>query len=60
MCGIAGIIGWVGSDEKISYLSKKMRNSLHHRGPDGDGEWISKEDKVLLYKLPNLVLQTVL
>ncbi len=49
MCGIAGIIGWIGTDEQISYISKKMRNSLHHRGPDGDGEWISKEDKVLLF-----------
>ena len=40
MCGIAGIIGWVGTDEKISYLSKKVRNSLHHRGPDANGIFI--------------------
>ena len=36
MC-IAGIIGWVGSDEKISQLSKKCE-LFDHRGPDGDGE----------------------
>ena len=46
MCGIAGLIGWRGDDDKISGIISKMQNSLHHRGPDSNGVCFSKIDRV--------------
>lgn len=47
MCGIAGIIQTpsipLGSGEL-----HKMTDALSHRGPDGEGHWISKDQTVLL------------
>ena len=40
MCGIAGIISPHSSDINIQKL-KGMSDSLAHRGPDGEGFWIS-------------------
>jgi len=40
MCGIAGIISPHSSDINIQNL-KGMADSLAHRGPDGEGFWIS-------------------
>lgn len=40
MCGIAGIISPHSADINIQKL-KRMSDSLVHRGPDGEGFWIS-------------------
>lgn len=40
MCGIAGIISPHSADINIQNL-KRMADSLSHRGPDGEGFWIS-------------------
>ena len=43
MCGIAGIINF--NDEVIDPLKLKgMTDSISHRGPDGEGQWI--EDNI--------------
>ncbi len=44
MCGIAGIIG--GENLGDTRLLKLMTGALSHRGPDGDGHWISPEGLV--------------
>lgn len=42
MCGIAGWIDWsIDITEEIEIL-EKMKDSLAHRGPDEEGEWLSK------------------
>jgi len=40
MCGIAGIVSPNAADTNIHTL-KKMAESLAHRGPDGEGVWLS-------------------
>ncbi len=45
MCGIAGIFNFNGKPVELDIL-QKMTNSLAHRGPDGDGHWISSNQKV--------------
>jgi asparagine synthase (glutamine-hydrolysing) len=43
MCGIAGIIKTQNSKYTISKeLLKAMSDVIEHRGPDSDGQWISK------------------
>ncbi|MEO6070245.1 MAG: asparagine synthase (glutamine-hydrolyzing) [Chitinophagaceae bacterium] len=43
MCGIAGIV----SRSVVHYNDlKKMTDSIIHRGPDGEGQWINKEAMV--------------
>jgi asparagine synthase (glutamine-hydrolysing) len=42
MCGIAGIISPLQSDVNHPRL-QSMSDALSHRGPDGDGLWISAE-----------------
>lgn len=46
MCGIAGLIGWSGTNNQLLQLIENMQASLKHRGPDSRGSWISKEDKI--------------
>ena len=46
MCGIAGLIGWSGTDHQQSQIIENMQSSLQHRGPNSRGAWISKEDKI--------------
>ena len=41
MCGIAGLICLAGSAVVRSALLK-MTDSIAHRGPDGQGQWIEK------------------
>ncbi len=43
MCGIAGIIGRIG-DENRSALAR-MNSAMHHRGPDDEGTWESAADE---------------
>ncbi len=45
MCGIAGIISKRPSEVSLDRL-KKMTDSIVHRGPDGEGQWISDDGKV--------------
>lgn len=50
MCGISGIIDTQASFEKAQKLSfiQKMNDTIKHRGPDGEGVWISDNEKVVL------------
>jgi asparagine synthase (glutamine-hydrolysing) len=45
MCGIAGILNLNSSEVVIDQL-KRMTNAIAHRGPDGEGHWISTNKKV--------------
>ena len=44
MCGIAGIIRTEGEVHQIEL--SQMTDVLKHRGPDGEGQWISPDRKV--------------
>ena len=48
MCGIAGLIGWTGTENQISGIIKKFQSSLHHRGPDNKGHWVSTKEMISL------------
>lgn len=41
MCGVAGIINFNGETVSSSMI-KQMTDSIEHRGPDGEGQWIEK------------------
>ena len=43
MCGIAGILGRV--DERNRAALARMNAALAHRGPDGEGTWVSAPDE---------------
>jgi asparagine synthase (glutamine-hydrolysing) len=43
MCGIAGFVGGGGRTEL-----ERMTRRLAHRGPDGEGLWVSDRDRVFL------------
>ena len=45
MCGITGIISSNSNKVSLSVL-KKMTDSIRHRGPDGEGQWIDDSGKV--------------
>lgn len=45
MCGIAGIIT-ANRQELSTERLKKMTDIIAHRGPDGEGQWISEDGKV--------------
>lgn len=45
MCGIAGIVHFSGNPITQEKL-KKMTDSIAHRGPDGEGFWISEDEKI--------------
>jgi len=42
MCGIAGIIGRLGPDNRAAL--KRMQGAMSHRGPDGEGIWEAEPD----------------
>lgn len=47
MCGIAGIV--TRTDQPLGRLNRRlqvMRKLIEHRGPDGEGDWQSSDDKV--------------
>ena len=46
MCGIAGLIGWTGTENQTTDIIKRFQSSLHHRGPDNKGHWVSKVDMI--------------
>lgn len=43
MCGIAGYIDKSGKYKTSRELLKKMTDTMIHRGPDAEGQWIDKE-----------------
>jgi asparagine synthase (glutamine-hydrolysing) len=45
MCGIAGILSLNGSTVDLSVLHE-MTGVISHRGPDGDGHWISPDGRM--------------
>ncbi len=45
MCGIAGILKYNGGKVEKSKL-KKMTDSIIHRGPDGEGHWVSMSGQI--------------
>lgn len=50
MCGIFGFVSKKGtlSDEIIDSTSQWLKDSLAHRGPDGDGVFLSNDKRVLM------------
>ena len=47
MCGIVGALSFNNSEFKISHeYIEKMNLTQSHRGPDGSGTWISKDENV--------------
>lgn len=47
MCGIAGIFGQASAD-LLEAKAKRMISALRHRGPDGEGVWVSPENGLVL------------
>lgn len=47
MCGIAGLL-CPGSNEQLTDIAVRMRDTLVHRGPDGAGVWVDAEAGVAL------------
>lgn len=45
MCGIAGIIS-TNTNEVNGHRLKAMSDIISHRGPDGEGQWISRNGQV--------------
>jgi len=45
MCGIAGIIATDSREVSVDRV-KRMTDVLSHRGPDGEGQWVSSEGNV--------------
>lgn len=50
MCGIAGVIAKASSplSSQVGRLCREMTLTLAHRGPDGEGLWISPDNAVAL------------
>ena len=46
MCGIAGLIGWSGTENQIKSIKDNIQTSLRHRGPDSKGHWSSNINKI--------------
>jgi len=46
MCGIAGIFRTAGEQPVEPSLIEKMNQSILHRGPDGDGIWMSPDRRI--------------
>ncbi len=47
MCGIAGILNYTGQQFHIDeHDLRRMADSIRHRGPDGNGVWLSADKRV--------------
>ena len=46
MCGVAGILHFGRSDPVTSNILHKMNNAMLHRGPDGDGIYVSENKRI--------------
>jgi asparagine synthase (glutamine-hydrolysing) len=48
MCGIAGVIGQEFNRDRLETLIYRMQAAIRHRGPDGQGTYISADQDVAL------------
>lgn len=50
MCGLTGFLKGTSffTDENPSKVLKKMTDSIAHRGPDSEGQWIDVDNKIAL------------
>ena len=50
MCGIVGVVDYAGrySADELQALTRQMRDTLTHRGPDDAGLWSSADGRVCL------------
>lgn len=46
MCGIVGVFNYEKSEPVEERLLKRMRDSMVHRGPDGEGIWLSADRRI--------------
>jgi asparagine synthase (glutamine-hydrolysing) len=46
MCGIAGIFHYCNSGKVDARILELMRDTMEHRGPDGQGAWVSDDRRV--------------
>ena len=46
MCGIVGIFNYNSSEPISENLLIEMRDTMVHRGPDGEGIWISSDRRI--------------
>ena len=46
MCGIAGVLNYAGGAPLEDALLTRMAASMVHRGPDGEGVWLSSDQKI--------------
>jgi len=46
MCGIAGIFNPDGATPVDGGILKAMADSMAHRGPDGEGQWVSPDRRI--------------
>ena len=46
MCGIAGLLNFTGGRPLDGDILWAMGDSMAHRGPDGDGQWVSKDRRI--------------
>ena len=46
MCGIAGVVGSQLNRDQLELVLAKLERELHHRGPDDQGHWISRNGNV--------------
>lgn len=49
MCGIAGLFrqnGALGANRSLKPLLAAMNDAIAHRGPDGDGIWVSDDQRI--------------
>ncbi len=46
MCGIAGIVKMESGSPVSGPLLSRMRDTMHHRGPDDAGLWLSEDGRV--------------
>ncbi len=44
MCGIAGVVGGALVRDEREAVLRKMQGALAHRGPDGSGIWVSRDE----------------
>lgn len=51
MCGIAGILDFSAQRPPKGEELAAMQNTMRHRGPDGDGQWMSQDKTVGLAHL---------
>ena len=51
MCGIAGILDSTAERPPQSDELSAMQHTMRHRGPDGDGQWISPQGNIGLAHL---------